>query len=67
MSFKDFKKELARKKEQEETLRELQMAIDAHTKKRDAYMQQAKEALRAGNSSQYKTETCALYSPNQIP
>ncbi|MBQ8429645.1 MAG: ATP-binding protein [Clostridia bacterium] len=60
MSFRDFKKELQRKREQEETMRELNSAIITLTKKRDNYTKQAKDALRAGNTSQYNAMVALL-------
>ena len=45
MSFRDFKKELNRKKEQESTMRELNSAISTLTNKRDKYAEEAKKAF----------------------
>ena len=60
MNFKDFKKELQRKKEQEETMRELNSAIATLTSKRDGYAKSAKEALKNGNTSQYNAMVALL-------
>jgi AAA+ superfamily predicted ATPase len=59
-SFKEFKKEIERKKEQEATMRELNSAIVTLTKKRDSYAQQAKDALKAGNKAQYNAMVALL-------
>ncbi|MBR2337158.1 MAG: AAA family ATPase [Clostridia bacterium] len=60
MGFRDFKKELERKREQEETMRELNSAISTLTRKRDSYTKQAKEALKSGNTSQYNAMVALL-------
>lgn len=60
MNFREFKKEMERKREQEETMRELNSAIATLTKKRDSYTKQAKEALRTGNTSQYNAMVALL-------
>ena len=60
ISFNQFKKELEEKKEQEKTMRELNNAIATLTKKRDNYAQQAKAALRSGNTSQYNAMVALL-------
>ena len=60
MSFKDFKKELNRKKEQEATMRELNGAIYTLTAKRDKYAEEAKKALRNGNKAQYNAMVALL-------
>ena len=58
--FNKFKKELEEKKEQEKTQRELNNAIITLTRKRDNYANQAKEALRSGNTSQYNAMVALL-------
>ena len=60
MNFKEFKKEIQRKKEQEETMRELNSAITTLTQKRDRYAQEAKNALKAGNTAQYNAMVALL-------
>lgn len=59
-SFKDFKKQLKLKKEQEQTLRDLNGAVSVLTKKRDDYAEKAKDALRKGNDGQYKAMVALL-------
>ena len=59
-SFKEFKKEIERKREQEETMKELNSAIATLTRKRDQYAASAKEALKAGNQSQYNAMVALL-------
>lgn len=59
-SFKDFKKQLKLKKEQEQTLRDLNGAVAVLTKKRDDYAEKAKDALRKGNDGQYKAMVALL-------
>lgn len=60
MNFKSFKKEIERKREQEETMRELNSAITTLTRKRDKYAQEAKMALKTGNTSQYNAMIALL-------
>ena len=60
LKFNQFKKEIEQKKEQEKVLRELNNAVATLEKKRDSYAQQAKEALRSGNSSRYQAMTALL-------
>jgi len=60
VNFRQFKKELERKKEQDETFRELNGAIATLTKKRDDYAKNAKEALKKGNQSQYRANVSLL-------
>lgn len=60
MSFRTFKKELKRKQEEERTLAALKNAEAALTRRRDEYAQRAKEALKAGNKSQYATYVALL-------
>ncbi|MDE6666911.1 MAG: AAA family ATPase [Clostridia bacterium] len=60
MGFRDFKKQLKLKREQEETMRALNGAIVTLTRKRDEYAQKAKEALKKGNESQYKAMVALL-------
>lgn len=60
MNFKQFKKELEEKREQEKTMQELRGAIATLQKKRDNYAERAKEALRSGNNSQYTAMVALL-------
>lgn len=60
MKYKNFKKELKRKKEQEQTLRELRGAINTLTAKRDRYAEESKQALKMGNESLYMAKVALL-------
>ncbi len=60
MSFKDFKKQLKAKKEQEETFRALNNAVASWQKRRDSYAEKAKECLKKGDESQYRTAVALL-------
>ena len=60
MNFKQFKKELEEKREQEKTMQELKSAIMTLTKKRDDYAERAKAALKSGNASQYNAMVALL-------
>ena len=60
MNFRDYKKEMQQKKEQEETLREIKGAMRILEKKRDNYTKEAKEALRVGNTAKYNAMVALL-------
>lgn len=53
MSFRKFKKDLEKKREQAEILRELNGAIEKLARRRDEYAEKAKIELKKGNRSQY--------------
>lgn len=59
-SFREFKKQLEMKKEQEETLRTLNSAVSTLSRKRDSYIEQSKTAKRLGNDSQYRAMVALL-------
>lgn len=59
-SFREFKKQLEMKREQEETLRTLNGAVSTLSRKRDSYIEQAKTAKRLGNDSQYRAMVALL-------
>lgn len=60
MSFKDFKKQLKAKKEQEETFRALNNSVTMWQKRRDSYAEKAKEGLKKGDETQYRTSVALL-------
>ncbi|MBQ8358160.1 MAG: AAA family ATPase [Clostridia bacterium] len=60
MSYRDFKKQIQKRKEQEETLRAINGALNSWKKKRDTYAQTAKECLKRGDQSQYRTTVSLL-------
>ena len=60
MNFRDYKKEMQQKREQEETLREIKGAMRTLEKKRDYYTKEAKEALRVGNNAKYSAMVALL-------
>ena len=51
MNFKEFKKELQRKKEKEETMRELKGAMKTLENKRESYKKEAQAAMKSGNTA----------------
>ena len=53
MSYRKFKKELARKQEEQRTINTLNNTIHSLEKKRDEYAQKAKTALKNGVNDQY--------------
>lgn len=59
-SFRSFKKELKAKKEQEETFQALNRAVETWKKRRDGYADKAKDALKRGDESQYRTSVALL-------
>ena len=52
MSFRQFEKEMKRKREEQQTLTALQNAVAAWTKRKDEYTASAKDALKKGNEAQ---------------
>jgi len=59
-SFRDFKKQLQAKKAQEETYRSLENAVSLWKKRRDSYADRAKEGLKKGDESLYRTSVALL-------
>ena len=50
-SYKDFKKILKVKQEQEQTFRELDNSVNSLRRRRDEYAEKAKNALKSGDQS----------------
>lgn len=59
-SFRSFKKELKAKREQEETFQALNRAVETWKKRRDGYADKAKDALKRGDETQYRTSVALL-------
>ena len=59
-SYKDFKKILKVKQEQEQTFRELDNSVNALKRRRDEYAEKAKNALKSGDQSQYRSAVALL-------
>ncbi|MCR4660938.1 MAG: hypothetical protein K5765_02925 [Clostridia bacterium] len=53
MNFKDYKKDLMKKAERAKVENEINNAIYALTKKRDQYIEKARDAYKSGNKSMY--------------
>ena len=53
MSFKDYKKDLDRKRQEQEILKSLNNAVNKLEKKRNEYAEKAKDMLKMGNKAQY--------------
>ena len=59
-SYKDFKKILKVKQEQEQTFRELDNSVNSLRRRRDEYAEKAKNALKSGDQSQYRSSVALL-------
>ena len=62
MSFGQFKKELKKKKEEQEMLNELNGTIYYFTKRKEEYTKEAKDALLAGDKPRYESAVAMMKS-----
>ena len=60
MSFRDYKKEIERKKEENRTLEMLEQTVSTFSKRKEEYIASAKDALRRGDQSAYESASVLL-------
>ena len=60
MSFRDYKKEIERKKEENRTLEMLEQTVSTFSKRKEEYIASAKDALRRGDHSAYESASVLL-------
>ncbi len=60
MSFRNYKKELDKKREEQNVIKMLNLMVSTLEKRRDEYAEKAKNELRCGNKSQYEAYVALL-------